>query len=481
MSPEVLAKFRAQVANSNRTVTFTDLGRDAAGKPAFMLLKQLPQGRLAFGVISTDWLVEQQHSIRFGAQGHAVLLDAKGKVIGHPWQSWIDQEFDQSALPPVQAAARGETGVMQFRSSGTDEEMITAYAPVRETGWAVLVPQPLAELYDRAHDIEQASYLVTVAGMLAAAVLSWLLAKAISRPVGAVAAVATAVEQGQHSARAPAFGSTVAQELRQLAQSFNGMVDELSRKNDELANTAVSAQAASRAKSEFLANMSHELRTPLNAILGFSEVMRDGYFGALNQRYQSYARDIHEAATHLLTVIGDILDLSKAEAGMIKARLVPTRVPDLVDKALRLVEQRAEDAGVQLERDLDPGLYEQTVQTDPGKLTQILLNLLSNSVKFTPPGGSITVTGRLGPDTMAVEVRDTGIGIAAEDLETVMTPFGQVQSAFQARDGVGLGLPLSRKLAQSLGGQLHLASIVSVGTTATLLLPHCSLAPHRAA
>ena len=479
MGLDTLDKFKAQAATSPRSVFFTDLGRDSDGNPAFMLLKALPNGRLAFGVISTNWLVEQQRAITFGQDGHSVLIDAKGKIVAHPLQSWVDQEFDQASTPPAKAIARGETGVMQFYSTAFQTEMITAYAPVPGTGWGVMVPQPVSELYDRARDIKDAAYLITAGGMLAAAVLSWLLAKAIARPLGAVAAVAGAVERGHYAARVPVFSPPVAQELRQLAQSFNDMVGELSRKNIELADTASRADTSNRAKTEFLANMSHELRTPLNAILGFSEVMRDGFFGPLSQRYQSYAGDIHASADHLLTVINDILDLSKAETGLIEAHCAPVRIPEVVYMALRQIEQLAKTTDVQLERNLDPALYERTIDTDKGKLTQILLNLLSNAVKFTKAGGKITVTGRLAPEMLEIIVQDNGIGIAEADIETVMTPFGQVQSAFHTRQGFGIGLPLSRKLVESMGGQLRLTSAPGVGTLATILLPYQSAAAVR--
>ena len=193
--------------------------------------------------------------------------------------------------------------------------------------------------------------------------------------------------------------------------------------------------------------------------------------GPLDVRYATYAGDINRSATHLLTVISDILDLSRAEAGLIETRIAPVKLPEVVDMTLRLVEQRASIAGLKLERDLDRTLYETAIDSDQGKLTQVLLNLLSNSVKFTKPGGLIKLTADLRPDTVEISVSDTGIGIAPEDLETVMTPFGQVQSAFHTREGFGLGLPLSKKLVESLGGKLLLDSKPGIGTTVTILLP----------
>jgi signal transduction histidine kinase len=250
------------------------------------------------------------------------------------------------------------------------------------------------------------------------------------------------------------------------------MIDELSRKNHELGGAVARAEAANRAKSEFLANMSHELRTPLNAIHGFAEMMRDEVFGPLeNERYKSYAGDISTSSEHLIKVISDILDLSKAESGMITPENTSVRVTEVVDLAVRLSERRAAERGVEIRLELTPGLGATPIETDRGKLTQILLNLLSNSVKFTEPGGVITVAGRINQDWVELQVRDTGIGIAEKDITKVMTPFGQVASVYQTRDGFGLGLPLTNRLAQALGGSFALQSVVGQGTTATVRLP----------
>jgi signal transduction histidine kinase len=299
-----------------------------------------------------------------------------------------------------------------------------------------------------------------------------LLAKYISRPLQSVGSAAGAIAHGNMAVRVPSFSPFVPRELHELSGSFNHMVDELSRTHVELADTATRAEAASRAKSEFLANMSHELRTPLNAILGFSEVMRDGVFGALgNPRYQDYAKDINSSATHLIKVISDILDLSKAEAGAITVERGPVKIPEVFEMCGRMVGQRARDGQVTIEAEIDPRLVEHTVETDGGKLTQILLNLVSNSVKFTNPGGHIYLIAEIGQDAVGFTVRDDGTGIAKENIAAVLTPFGQVTSAYTAREGFGLGLPLSKKLAERLGGGLSIESRLGHGTTVYVWLP----------
>jgi len=470
LKPETIAGFRKQLKGDD--IVITDLRRDIAGKPAFLLLKALPEGRIAYGVIGTDYLIRLQRAIAFGARGHATVLDAQGKVVAHPFQNWIDSEFDLSKTPPAREIMAGRTGVMQFYSPAFKADMITAYASVPETGWGVMVPQPMAELYARADDVSKAATAVAFLGLIAAAAISWCLAKYIARPIKAVEEASSAVAGGDFLARAPRFAPYVPHELHSLSGAFNHMIDELSRKNHELGGAVARAEAANRAKSEFLANMSHELRTPLNAIHGFAEMMRDEVFGPLdNERYKSYAGDISTSSEHLIKVISDILDLSKAESGMITPENTSVRVTEVVDLAVRLSERRAAERGVEIRLELTPGLGATPIETDRGKLTQILLNLLSNSVKFTEPGGVITVAGRINQDWVELRVRDTGIGIAEKDITKVMTPFGQVASVYQTRDGFGLGLPLTNRLAQALGGSFALQSVVGQGTTATVRLP----------
>jgi signal transduction histidine kinase len=470
LKPETIADFKSQLKGDD--IVITNLRRDTAGSPAFFLLRALPDGRIAYGVVGTQYLIKLQKAIAFGARGHAAVVDQKGRVIAHPTQKWIDDEMDMSKIPPVQAILSGKTGVMQFYSPAFKADMIAAYTSVPETGWGVMVPQPMSELYAKAEDVKTAATTISFFGLLAAALLSWLLAKYIARPLEAVGGAAVAIAQGELAVRAPGFPPYVPQELRALSASFNRMVDELSSANAQLADTALRAEAASRAKSEFLANMSHELRTPLNAILGFSEVMRDEVFGPLtNERYKSYAQDINSSASHLVKVIAGILDLSRAEAGEINIEIVPAKIAHIVEMAVRLVEQRARDGNVTIEIAIDDRLAAREIATDEGKVTQILLNLLTNAIKFTKPGGNIVVAAAEAEGTMTITVRDTGIGIAAEDIERVMTPFGQVDSAYHAHEGFGLGLPLSRKLSEKLGGSLTIDSQLGVGTTVTVRLP----------
>jgi signal transduction histidine kinase len=231
------------------------------------------------------------------------------------------------------------------------------------------------------------------------------------------------------------------------------------------------AERASEVKSMFLANVSHELRTPLNAIIGFSELMVGEMMGPLgNDKYRSYARDIHDSGSHLLAVINDILDLSKAEAGKLELEESWFPVHGAVTAACRLLRQRA--AAAQLELVVSVPAGAPMLHADERKLKQVLLNLLANAIKFTKPDGRVALTVTVSPDGIAFAVEDTGIGIPAAYLDRVLLPFVQADNSLsRPHQGTGLGLPLVKAIAELHGGRLQLESEEGVGTTASLLLP----------
>ncbi|HVW75008.1 MAG TPA: PAS domain-containing sensor histidine kinase [Rhizomicrobium sp.] len=233
------------------------------------------------------------------------------------------------------------------------------------------------------------------------------------------------------------------------------------------------ALAASRAKSRFLANMSHELRTPLNAVIGFSEITMREMFGPIGPRYQDYARLIHESGTHLLELINSVLDMSKIEAGKFELREELFELEDVAQSAVRFLKIPAERAGVMLHLEVAPEA--RLVFADRRAIKQILVNLLSNGVKYTPPGGEVHVRARA-RHGIEIEVRDTGTGISKADLERLGKPFEQVESSeVRAKEGTGLGLALVKSLAQMHGGEAVLESALGEGTMVTVRLPFAAV------
>jgi signal transduction histidine kinase len=261
-------------------------------------------------------------------------------------------------------------------------------------------------------------------------------------------------------------------EIIELLKTFatqSALAIQNARLFQEIADKSRELEAASRHKSEFLANMSHELRTPLNAILGFSEVLTQGMFGAVNEKQSEYLHDILESGRHLLSLINDILDLSKIEAGRMELELSEFDLPQAIQNALTLVRERALRRGIGLHYAIDDRVA--AIRADERKVKQVLLNLLSNAIKFTPEGGRIEVRAAPADRLVEVSVADTGIGIAAEDLETVFEEFRQVGTAEKKAEGTGLGLALAKKFVELHGGQICVESELGRGSTFTFTLP----------
>ncbi len=277
--------------------------------------------------------------------------------------------------------------------------------------------------------------------------------------------------------------------LNRRAQVALGKARQEAERYTVMAQTAMrQAEEANRAKTEFLANMSHELRTPLNAIIGFSEVIEHEILGkaASNPKYVGYARDINDAGCHLLNVINDILDIAKIEVGRLELEEEIFDLENCLDNCVKMLAEHAEKSGVKLIRATPAPLPD--FRGDEKKFKQVFLNLLSNSIKFTPEGGSVTLKAEVEEGgALRVTVIDTGIGIAPEDLGKVMAPFMQVESVHSRKyEGTGLGLPISRALTELHGGKFSLTSELDAGTTIITRFPasrleHTPAVPQAAA
>jgi len=239
----------------------------------------------------------------------------------------------------------------------------------------------------------------------------------------------------------------------------------------EILRTRDEAESASRAKTQFLANMSHELRTPLNAVIGFSEILNRELFGTLGEaRYRDYARLIHESGEHLLNVVNDILDMSKIEAGKFKIVKEPFDVAPLIKSCCDLLRHTAEQRSLSLILDVAHGIPE--LPADKRACKQMLINVISNAIKFTDPGGWVRVTARRVDGNVEFSVADNGIGIAEADLPKLGKPFVQANNSYdRSYDGAGLGLSVVKGLARLHGGSLELRSKLGEGTIATIVLP----------
>jgi len=262
-----------------------------------------------------------------------------------------------------------------------------------------------------------------------------------------------------------------AERLRAHVAELQATKHELQATADNLTKALDAAAAASQAKSQFLATMSHELRTPLNAIIGFSELLKGELFGPIGDaRYKGYVNDVHRSGKHLLALVNDVLDFSKIDAGHLTLQEDQIDIREALATSLRMVEGQADANGVTIEQEIAHELP--ILRADERRIRQILLNLLSNAVKFTPRGGMVRLIAFVDEREFVVQVADTGIGMAKEDIPRALERFGQLDSDLNRKyEGTGLGLPLTKKLAELHGGRLEIESELCVGTKVTVAFP----------
>ena len=428
------------------------------------------------------WDVVSQ--IKVGRAGRAYVVDGRGHLIAHPDISLVLQNTDLSSLIKVQRARMSTP-----RSSDAQEQLkiardlggnqvLTASAAITPPGWLILVELPRMEALEplRSSIVRTAALMMLGIGL--SVLLSLFLARRMVRPIQALQTGVARIGAGGLDHR---IAIHTDDEIGLLADDFNKMSAALqeahatlerrvAERTSELAIANQKLDKVSRHKSEFLASMSHELRTPLTAIIGFSEVLSQKMFGELNDKQSEYMDDIVSSGRHLLSLINDILDLSKVEAGRMELDLTKFDLPTAIDNALILIRERAMRHGISLRHTVDERLGE--VLGDERKFKQILLNLLSNAVKFTPEGGRIHVDAALTNGAVEISVSDTGIGIAPENQETIFEEFRQVGTDYsKKREGTGLGLTLTRKFVELLGGKIWVESEVGKGSTFTFTLP----------
>jgi signal transduction histidine kinase len=300
---------------------------------------------------------------------------------------------------------------------------------------------------------------VAAGAIVLALLLGFVLSWSVTRPIQRIDSRLAAIASGDFSGHVDA---TNRDELGALAANVNRMSDELRRLYREL-------ETASQHKSDFLANMSHELRTPLNAIIGFSQVLREEMVGDVNEKQLEYLDDILSSGHHLLSLINDVLDLSKVEAGQVELELAPFSLQLALERGVAMVRERAMQDGVHVTLAANPDV--DVVSGDERRIRQVIFNLLSNAVKFTPAGGAVDVRTTRANGEVSVSVADTGPGIGAADLRRVFEEFQQTEAGIERGEGTGLGLALSKRLVELHGGRIWVDSELGRGSTFVFTLP----------
>jgi signal transduction histidine kinase len=406
----------------------------------------------------------------------AYVADASGRIVLARDTGLMLARRNVSDLAHVQAASRGEvTGMASLGLDGTP--VVASSIDLLGVGWQVFVEQPRSAAMAPVYATLMRTGAFTLVGLIVAVLSAGYLAGQLTKPIVALTRGAEALGEGDLATR---ISVRTGDELEQLARQFNhmaaGLQDLYANLEEKVAAKTVDLELANRHKSEFLANMSHELRTPLNAVIGFSEVLGDEMFGTLNPKQMEYVRDIHGSGHLLLSLINDILDLSKVEAGRIELEPAEFDVAGAIANAATLLRERCQRGGLSLVLEVAPDVGNWVA--DPRRFKQIVVNLLSNAVKFTPAGGTITVRAGVAGDALRVAVSDTGIGIDARDLQLVFEPFRQVGTdSGRKAEGTGLGLSLVRSLVALHGGTIEVESWPEVGSTFAFVLPRLPLGP----
>jgi len=478
-------------AAGRRTVPIANALRDDAGTVTGVVAVMLDPGDF------DRLLIEKPVS----AKAMAVIADRNGRVLA---ATRGNGEETGQALPPARLLSQFEAleaGSREIAGDGGGAALIVGFVPPAATAansFFIGVGMPKGSLLSEITETRGREGAIVALGLLLVWFATWWMGRRfIKQPIDALVATVTRWQQGDIAAHVEELSGNA--EIRQLAGAFNGMSRALRTRERELmaakevalaareqavaardqAETArgqaiaalEQAESANRTKSEFLANMSHELRTPLNAIIGFSQIMREGMFGPVeNQRYAEYVADIHRSGEHLLALVNDILDISKVEAGRLELALDFVDLAALIRVCIDTVAGRAREGQVAVIYDTPADLP--PIVADEIRLKQILLNLLSNAVKFTNADGQVCVAVSSGPDGTEIRVRDSGIGMRPDEIEIAMQPFRQLDGSLARKyEGTGLGLPLTKCLVELHGGTLDIASAPGAGTTVTVWLP----------
>jgi signal transduction histidine kinase len=433
------------------------------------------------GLTSIFDLIGNTH---IGRHGYTYAVDAKGRPIVHPNAQVTT--LPSLKLPQVRRALapgappEGSTSGRNFRH----ETVFSAWATVAPVGWRIFVEQPKSEAFAPLGGAIRRTVVLLAIFLAAGVAASVLLARRLVRPIKRMQTAAEQIGAGAYGERIELHRSdelgALADELNRMAASLEESYTGLERKVEErtrelqaalaeLADKSRELESASRHKSEFLANMSHELRTPLNAIVGFSQVLHEKLFGEINEKQEEYLDDIISSANHLLSLINDILDLSKVEAGQVELELNTFSLKEAVERGVVMIRERATKSGVELALRADPRV--EFVDADERRIRQVIFNLLSNAVKFTPHGGRIDVSTAMEDGEVRVAVADTGPGIPPDDRERIFEEFQQTEAGQEQREGTGLGLALSKRLVELHGGRIWVESEVGEGSTFTFALP----------
>jgi signal transduction histidine kinase len=479
LSLRVLGESNARIENlgllQQRATKYQELNTDA-NQVQLMLTLRAGEGSIAWsgGVAPTAeelYAIDLTTSVstvsRFGTDIGQLGFTQAPPADEQKILDQVGQDYQKFAQVMDQITADDRARTAAGKAKGLDLQRTQA-EPLAEDMWTLtsglaattkgLTATTIVENSTSFADSQRLFIGVAAVSIVLALLLGYVISRSLIGPIRGMETRLAAIASGDFSGHVEVANRD---ELGPLAANINAMSDELGRLYREV-------ESASRNKSDFLASMSHELRTPLNAIIGFSQVLRQQMFGALNEKQIEYIDDVLSSGQHLLNLINDILDLAKVEAGRMELQPGVFALDDTLRNAMAMVRERATRQDVTLRVEIDHSIGE--IEADERKVKQILFNLLSNAVKFTPGGGSVTLSASTEANDAVITVRDTGMGISEEDQAKIFEEFTQLGPGM-AQEGTGLGLALTKRLVDLHGGHLSLESAPEAGATFTVRLP----------
>ena len=452
------------------------------GHPHFWIVAPVRDGGRRTGALAREYRIAD------GGRADRALRELIGVGVGAYYRSRGDTVWSTVGGEPIAPPERRDSaqGVLVVTRRGSGP-LLSARAPIGGAPIDIVIEMPEATVLAAPRATVMRLAIISLLLAIVGAFGAWAISRRITYPLASLTRAAESIARGNYATRVAPKGD---EELVRLATSFNRMAEEISATRAELELRASEAhanavdldrargeaEAASRAKSDFLAVMSHELRTPLNAIAGYTELLELGLRGPVTDAQRRDLERIRASQQHLLGLISAVLDLSRIEAGRVSYDITPIALEPFLAGLDGLIAPQAAAKSLTLEhRPIDARLG---ALADREKLRQIMLNLLSNAIRYTPAGGRVIVSAEPRGDRVAIMTRDTGVGIAPAQLDTIFEPFVQLdRSLTQVREGIGLGLAISRDLARGMKGELSVESVVGKGSVFTLTLPRSEVRP----
>jgi len=433
--------------------------------------------------LKIDEIEKLRKNIHFGEKGHSAIVDNKGNALAHPNAQWMAEIKNLSHIKIIQQMMAGESGVTEFWSPFVKQMMVAGFTSVPKLGWGIMVPQPKVEVEKQVNKILFSQLVWALIGLVIAIVLAVIISRHITSPINKLAHSAQELLSNELEGKLPEISSSAPYEVQELNralinlvsglqksrteistlnESLQDKVDEATLKltitNIKLKDIAKNEKNASQIKSNFIASMSHELRTPLNAIIGYSDLLIEEFSEIPDSIYLSDIKRIKKSGQHLLLLINDILDISKIETGKVDIIIEEVSITDMLDDIQSILSPLIEKKSNTIH--FNNRLNINIINTDKVKLKQILLNLLSNANKFTNNGDITVELSHTEEDSIEISVKDTGIGIKKDKLESIFYAYNQADNYIKFTfGGTGLGLSISRHYARMLKGDITVTSI----------------------